>query len=372
MTGAGLESGLEALAAVHAPDRRLTVWEVTVEERDGAPLLAGVVSAAGALRDLESLARDANAGVSVELIPKDDPGAAIHGVAHRSLAHLRAEPRHAAELVSQMLLGEEALVLRQRGEWLQVQTADRYVAWVHARSLVRHAPADPAEFRARLFERLPPPGRWVVTARGARAVAEPAPYAAPVADLVQGGIVEVPEIRGRFARVVLPDGETGWVGRGDVVPAERISERFTPSGRAVLDHGAQFLGLPYLWGGTSEKGFDCSGFVQRLFGLHGTRLPRDSDQQAACGEPVDAGPDGSGIADGDLAFFAEAPGARATHVGILAAGGRLLHSSTGRNGVAWDALFPSAQGFDENGTRLGAMLTAVRRALAPPAEPASA
>jgi cell wall-associated NlpC family hydrolase len=371
MTATRLESGLTALAAVHAPDRRLAVWEVTVEERDGAPLVTGAVSAPAALRDLETLAREANAALAVELLPSASGGAAIRGAAHRSLAHLRAEPRHTAELVSQMLLGEEAIVLRERGGWLQVQTGDRYVAWVHGRSLVRHAPADPEEFRARLFQRLPPPGRWVVTARGARAMAEPAPYAAPVADLVQGGIVEVPEIRGRFARVVLPDGETGWIGRADAVPAERISERFTPSGRAVLDHGAQFLGLPYLWGGTSEKGFDCSGFVQRLFGLHGARLPRDSDQQAACGDPVDAGPDGSGIADGDLAFFSDTPGARATHVGILAAGGRLLHSSTGRNGVAWDALFASTPGHDENGARLGGMLTAVRRALVPPADPAS-
>jgi cell wall-associated NlpC family hydrolase len=371
VTAARLESGIEALAAIHASDRRLGVWEVAVEEREGALFVSGAVSEPAALQDVESLAREANAGVAVELLPAGGPGAAIRGIAHRSLAHLRAEPRHAAELVSQMILGEEGLVLRERGEWLQVQTTDRYVAWVHRRSLVRDSPADPEEFRARLFEGRPPPGRWVVTARGARAVAEPAPYAAPVADLVQGGIVEVPEIRGRFVRVVLPDGETGWVGRGDAVPAERLSERFTPSGRAILDHGAQFLGLPYLWGGTSEKGFDCSGFVQRLCGLHGARLPRDSDQQAACGEPVEPGPDGSGIADGDLAFFAEAPGGRATHVGILAAGGRMLHSSTGRNGVAWDALFPDAPGYDENGARLGAILSAVRRVPGPLAEPAS-
>lgn len=366
MTVEEIEARLEVLRALHAPDPRLAVWELAVEERYGELHLTGAVSTEAALGDVESLAREAEARASVHRLPATLDGA-IRAVAQRSLAHLRAEPRHAAELVSQMILGEEALVLRAEGEWLQVQTADRYVAWAHRGSLVRRVPSDAAEFHARLGERRPPADRWIVTARAARALAEPAPYATPEADLVQGGIVEVAESRGRFVRVVLPDGVAGWLARGDVVPAARLTERFTPSGRAILDHGAQFLGLPYLWGGTSEKGFDCSGFVQRLFGLHGTWLPRDSDQQAAHGERVEPGPDWSGVANGDLAFFSEREDGRATHVGILAEGGRMLHTSTSRNGVAWDDLGPSAR--DERGARLADMLTEVRRV---PLRPAGA
>jgi hypothetical protein len=361
-----IETRLVALENRHAPDRRLAVWEVMVKEQGGIPSLIGAVSEADALRDIEALARDVDVRAAVDLLPASALGSATQGIAHRSLAHLRAEPRHAAELASQMILGEEALVLRERGEWLQVQTGDRYVAWVHHRSLVRRTPEDPDEFRTRLFQRRPPPDRWVVTACGSRAVDEPAPYAAPVADLVQGAIVEVSETRGRFVRVVLPDGVAGWVGRSEVAPANLLSERFTHSGRAILDHGAQFLGLPYLWGGSSEKGFDCSGFVQRLSGLHGIWLPRDSDQQAYHGDSVDPGPDWSGVADGDLAFFSERENGRATHVGILAEGGRMLHASTWRHGVAWDALVPTAVGYDENGARLAAMLRGVRRLPPPP------
>lgn len=371
MTTPGLRSRLDALAARHVPDPRLAVWELTIEEREDGPHLSGVVSDAAALGDVEALAREAGASAGVELLPGPSLGGAVQGVAHRSLAHIRAEPRHAAELVSQMILGEEALLLRERDDWLQVRTADRYVGWVHRRSLVRRTPSDPEAFRERLFAGRAPPEAWIVTARAARATTEPAPYASPAADLVQGGIVEVPELRGRFARVVLPDGATGWIARAEVVPADRLAERFTPSGRAILDHAAQFLGLPYLWGGTSEKGFDCSGLVQRIFGLHGTRLPRDSDQQSACGERVEPQADWSGVDDGDLAFFSETPGGRATHVGILAAGGRLLHASTGRNGVAWDTLDAASPARDENGARLAAMLTDVRRLLpaAPRSEP---
>jgi cell wall-associated NlpC family hydrolase len=363
MTDAELAVRLEDLRRRHVPDRRLGVWDVALDGEGDAPGITGAVTEPGAVEDLRALAGEAGVRAAVELLPA--AGGELQAIAHRSLAHLRAEPRHSAELVSQMILGEEALVLRARGDWLQVQTGDRYVAWVHHGSIVRRHAGDLEAFRSRLFERRPPAGRFVVTARGALAVAEPAPYAAPVADLVQGAIVEAGETRGRFLEVVLPHGVSGWVARSDAVPADRLAQRFTPSGRAIVEHAAQFLGLPYLWGGTSEKGYDCSGFVQRLFGLHGYWLPRDSDQQAACGEPVDPGSDWSGIADGDLAFFAEGGAGRATHVGILAQGGRLLHASTGRNGIVWDALDPAATGHDEYAARLAAMLTGVRRVALP-------
>ena len=367
MTAADLAVRLEELRLRHVPDRRLGVWDVALDDGD-APGIAGAVTEPAAIEDLQALAGEAGVRAAVELLPA--AGGELQAIAHRSLAHLRAEPRHSAELVSQMILGEEALVLRARDDWLQVQTWDRYVAWVHHRSIVRRDPGDLESFRAGLRDGRPQAGRFIVTARGARAVAEPAPYAAPVADLVQGAIVEPGEARGRFLEVVLPDGASGWVARSDAVPAERLAQRFTPSGRAIVGHAAQFLGLPYLWGGTSEKGFDCSGFVQRLFGLHGARLPRDSDQQSDRGEAVDPGTDWSGVDDGDLAFFAEPGAGRATHVGILAEGGRLLHASTGRNGVAWDALDPAAAEHDEYAARLASMLTGVRRvALLPEADP---
>jgi gamma-D-glutamyl-L-lysine dipeptidyl-peptidase len=367
MTSVDLAVRMEELRLRHVPDRRLGVWDVALDDGD-TPAITGAVTEPAAIEDLRALAGEAGVRAAVELLPA--AGGELRAIAHRSLAHLRAEPRHSAELVSQMILGEEALVLRARDDWLQVQTWDRYVAWVHHRSIVRRDPGDLESFRAGLRDGGPPAGRFVVTARGARAVAEPAPYSAPVADLVQGAIVEPGEARGRFLEVVLPDGASGWVARSDAVPADRLAQRFTPSGRAIVEHAAQFLGLPYLWGGTSEKGFDCSGFVQRLFGLHGARLPRDSDQQSVRGEAVDPGTDWSGVDDGDLAFFAEPGAGRATHVGILAEGGRLLHASTSRNGVAWDALDPAAPRHDEYAARLASMLTGVRRvALLPEADP---
>lgn len=358
------EERLEALGARHLPDRRLGVWEVAVETTaEGRTRLTGRTSLPAALAALRAEA-GAEADVLLELLPDATASNGLHAVAHRSLAHLRSEPRHGAELVTQLVLGEEALVLRAQGPWLQVRGADGYVGWVHAGSVVRTAPDDVGAFRERLGTRRPPEGAWVVTARSPVARAAPDPRAPAAADLVRGAIVEAGEERDGALEVRLPDGTRGWIDAGAALPAARLAEAFPPTGRAVLAHAAEYLGLPYLWGGTSEKGFDCSGLVQRLYGLHGVPLPRDSDQQAAVGMAIDPGGDWSGVADGDLAFFAETPGGRATHVGFLTAGGRLLHASTSRNGVAWDALQPRAPEWSDYGRRLAGWLSGVRRVLA--------
>jgi len=359
-----LAAAVEGLRRAHVPDSRLAVWDVAVEEDEGRLRVTGWTTIEPAIPALSAAAADAGAVTEVAALPDPALGAEVAGTAHRSLAHLRREPRHASELVSQLLLGEEAVCLRAREEWLQVQAGDGYTGWVHRGSLVRRAPAEGlAAFHARLADGRPVEGAWIVPARAPVARERPGPDAPVAADLVRGASVRVVEEALEALQIELPDGAQGWIPREAAVPWEKLAERFPPDGRAILDHVGEHLGVPYLWGGTSEKGFDCSGIIQRVYALHGVRLPRDSDQQSAVGTPVDPGEDWSGVADGDLAFFCETPGGRSTHVGILARGGRLLHSSTTRNGVAWDALNSSATGWSDFGARLAARLNGIRRVL---------
>jgi hypothetical protein len=91
----------------------------------------------------------------------------------------------------------------------------------------------------------------------------------------------------------------------------------------------QFIGIPYLWGGTSAFGFDCSGFVQRLFRHRGISLPRDTDEQKHWGEILpldDLGEDFSPLLPADLLFFEG-------HVGMYLSSGEMIHSSRTQNGV---------------------------------------
>jgi gamma-D-glutamyl-L-lysine dipeptidyl-peptidase len=109
------------------------------------------------------------------------------------------------------------------------------------------------------------------------------------------------------------------------------SERNIPKGNgaAIAAAGAQFLGLPYLWGGMSSFGYDCSGFSYSMCRANGYIIPRDAHEQAAAGEEVKL----TDIQQGDLLFFAYEEGkGKIHHVGIYYGDGKLLHSpNTGKN-----------------------------------------
>lgn len=359
MSRAALAAELGSLRRDFLPDARLGVWEVEIVDRDGGLGVAGRTTVAGALEAIEAAAERAGARAMVEPLP--EPGATgVRAVPHRSLAHLRREPAHAAELVTQLLVGEEAIVLRDQDGWLQVQAGGGYVGWAHVASVVRDEPGDRDAFVRRVVAGEPPAGGWIVVARAPVARAGPDPDAAIVADLVEGGRIEAEPADGAL-RVRLPDGLEGWLPAGAAVPAAELDRIHPADGPAIVAHATRYVGLPYLWGGASEKGFDCSGLVQRVYGLHGVRLPRDADQQAGIGDPVDVAPGWGAATDGDLAFFAEPPGDRVTHVGVLAVGGRMIHASTTRNGVAWDRL--DGGDLSPFGRRLTDWLTGVRRVL---------
>ena len=91
---------------------------------------------------------------------------------------------------------------------------------------------------------------------------------------------------------------------------------------AVVDSARKYLGTPYVWGGTSPSGFDCSGFVQYVLAENGKSVPRTSQEQFASGQAVDK----SNLQAGDLVFYNWSGGTEATHVGIYEGNGKMIHA----------------------------------------------
>jgi cell wall-associated NlpC family hydrolase len=129
-------------------------------------------------------------------------------------------------------------------------------------------------------------------------------------------------------------------GIGSIIPAglPRTSDRTTTtsaSAARVLNTADDYLGVKYVWGGTSPNtGFDCSGFVQYVFAKHGVQLPRTSRQQATVGTRLPA--EWSSVSAGDLVMFEE--GGRIGHVAIYAGNDRIIHATSSGGKVRYDDL----------------------------------
>jgi gamma-D-glutamyl-L-lysine dipeptidyl-peptidase len=314
---------VEAVRSEYAPDPRLAVFELAAEEEGDALVLTGATSEAVAAEELlrRVAARDQWREVrdQVQRLPEATGEDLVHAVVCAGLAPMHAGPRVAETQVSQVVLGNRMVVLRRSGRWLQCRAGDGYIGWVHAGYV---ALMDETAARA-----------WEMGAGGETWIS----LGAEVRDPSSGEtLVRLPwgarVLREADGRARLPDARVGEV-HGEVVPAAMRPLSFPSDGAAMCQTAARWLGVPYLWGGVTLGGVDCSGFVQALHRLHGVVIPRDSDQQSRGGQPVEPVADFEALRAGDLLFFAEEPG-RVTHVAMSIGGSRIIHASLGNGGVA--------------------------------------
>jgi SH3-like domain-containing protein len=235
-------------------------------------------------------------------------------LATHSVVDVRKTPAHGAELVSQVICGDTVQPLKVEGDWFLVRTDDGYVGWVRSWHLTAARRADVDRFEAEASVR--------VAANIIQVFEEPNEMSTPVCDAVVGTRLGVaPAERRGWRRVAFADGRCGYTAAKGL---KKIPARRTVSRESLVSTGMRFMGIPYLWGGTTPKGFDCSGLIQRIFRLHGVLLPRDSDQQAAYGRLKPPGTTEE-LATGDLLFFGKTQD-QISHVAMVVSDGLFLHA----------------------------------------------
>lgn len=338
------ENLIQEISQKYVPDKRVNVFDVTVYEQGNVLIFKGETTVKEAKYELLSKLKENSVTVvdSIVVLPSSELGHKIYGVISVSVANMRAKPAHQAELVNQVLMGNNVKILKRHGYWYFVQTEppENYLGWIEEGGLKIF---DVDEFKK--WEKME---KVIFTDYFGFVYSQKDRKSIPVSDLVMGNILGFVGDEGKWIIVVLPDGRTGYVEKNQVENLEKWRRRVSLNVANLISTAKKFVGFPYLWGGTSVKGFDCSGFTKVVFKMNGFELPRDADQQSHLGVEIDPGKDFENLKPGDLLFFGqraeEGKPEKITHVGIYLGNKEFIHCS---GKVSVDSFDPKASNFNE-------------------------
>jgi cell wall-associated NlpC family hydrolase len=203
-----------------------------------------------------------------------------------------------------------------------MQTPNKYIAWVDAPALVRINREELRQYREAK--------KVVYNRQYGFSYSKADKNAQVVSDLVLGCILPVSTAQDGFYQVQYPDKRIAWVRQKEVVDAKALFGRQL-DGKQLVKTALRFLGVPYLWGGTSAKAVDCSGLTSIVYYMNGTILPRDASQQTRCVQEVTSTYDDKDLEPGDLLFFGRKASAslpeRVTHVALYIGDTEFIHAS---------------------------------------------
>lgn len=259
---------------------------------------------------------------------KRTPPAGQPGVVVPNVVNLRAHSDDGSERVTQALIGQPVTMEGGQGDWYFVRTWDAYRGWIPASSLrmldgaaTPYASAGPVAIIREL---------WVDVFK------EPSDRAMIRTKVTVSAELEVAGSLDEWVELRLPDGSSGFIRKHQarLVDRDVAQTMWLPDPAKLVETAARFIGVPYLWGGTSPFGLDCSGFVQLVYRIHNVTLLRDAQMQA--GDPRTVPVEKEDLRAGDLVFFARDEKSAGTadlkvitHVGMAIGSGRFIHSGGG-------------------------------------------
>ena len=264
------------------------------------------------------------------------------GIVQVSVGNVRSEPAQSAEMSTQVLLGTPVKILEKADakNWYLVQMPDEYQGWIEGGAIAR---MDSLEFKQYKNQGI----ELIFTTFQGKIHSHASEKSEIVSELVWlDRLIGLKKMYG-FWEVILPNGEKGFVKEQELQAyRDWLYSNSEPTKNRILLAAHSLLGIPYLWGGTSVKGLDCSGFTKTVFQANGWVLPRDASQQAKEGLLVDSTRNWSNLAVGDLLFFGEkrANGTfKVVHVGLWEGNQSYLHASERTRRASMD---PNTKEFD--------------------------
>jgi cell wall-associated NlpC family hydrolase len=336
-----LREQILAIKSEFAPDKRVALFDVEALRKNDIHILKGESDLPNAVKAFkEQLTKENIEFVdSIQLLPALELGKETQAVINISVANLRSHPKHSAELATQATLGTPVKVLKKEGSWYYIQTPDKYLSWV-----------DDGGIELMDSERA---DQWMANDKIIYTEIYGHSYKdldkeQVVSDLVAGNVLEVLGDTDVFYNIRYPDGRQAHIPKEEAQNYGEWLENLNPTTEDLVNTSQTLLGVPYLWGGTSTKGMDCSGFTKTIYFLNGMVIPRDASQQVHTGKPIDSIQNFDNLQKGDLLFF----GSKATdstpekvvHVGMWIGNNEFIHAS---EMVRISSMDKDAPNFDE-------------------------
>ena len=238
-----------------------------------------------------------------QLLPDARLGDSLYAIINVSVTPIKDKPSHSSQIIDQGQMGNKLKLLRFESGWYLSQTHYDYVGWINQTAIQINDSNQIKDWDSSNLIRV-----LVITDY---IYSKPNIESQPISDVVLNNKLKLINKNVDWSLIQLPDKRFGYLKNTSF--AKHTKEIKDPI-QTRLKLAQQMMGSPYLWGGNSTKGNDCSGFTQNIFEASGIQLPRDARQQALYGKEIVPNNTWSNIQPGDLLFFGKED--RVTHVGM--------------------------------------------------------
>jgi gamma-D-glutamyl-L-lysine dipeptidyl-peptidase len=333
---------IESFTQRFAPDKRTAIFQIDAFKQNNQLILTGRTNLFGAKSFLFDRLKIEKISIidEVKTLPEPELEDKVYGLVEVSVCNIRYSPKHSGEMASQALMGTPLRILeREDNGWLLVQTPDQYISWVDRGAITM--------MNKEGIDRWKMAQKIIYTRTYGSAYSEANEESATVSDLVAGCMMELIAEVGDFYQVQFPDQRQGYVSKREANNYNQWLAGVSATEENLVKTSKRMMGIPYLWGGTSFKGVDCSGFTKTVYFLNGIVLPRDASQQVSVGETIDKTGNWSDLKAGDLLFFGEKRedgSEKVVHVAMWLGNGEYIHAS---DKVRVNSMISTASNYDD-------------------------
>ncbi|MCD6447390.1 MAG: C40 family peptidase [Candidatus Marinimicrobia bacterium] len=319
-----VQTFIDETKAEVCPDRRVNIFDLEYTQNGKVVTLEGEMNSSKGLKSMVAALEEEGYTVAnkVRLLPDKELQGKTYGVVSRSVSNMRVEPSARSEMATQAVLGTPLRVYKRHanGDYY-VQTPDGYLGWMESSAFTAMTPSE--------FKHWRKSEKVIYLADAGYVYSKASTKSQIVSDITAKSLLLEVGRYGDFTLVVFPDGRKGYIETAKCENFYVFLGNAKPTTPGVLKLAHSYMGRPYLWGGTSTKMMDCSGFVRTVMFMQGIYLPRDASQQVFVGKTVAEGKEEiDKLKAGDILFFGmyrEDGSERITHVGIYIGDGKFIH-----------------------------------------------